>query len=161
MYSLLKRNQQKDKTTTHLTHTQLRHHFIFRIQNHRHRHRVGPTRNRRSFQFSTFRTGQQAKHCRLSSTLHRGRRINTSNHKHSSFTKPLISEYFTKEEGREAQQSLVRPVENGNVVKGKEIEEKRRKEEERYNERKEEEREGQLTAEVERRRRREEEDERR
>ncbi|KAK2946596.1 hypothetical protein BLNAU_18509 [Blattamonas nauphoetae] len=48
MYSLLKRNQQKDKTTTHLTHTQLRHHFIFRIQNHRHRHRVGPTRNRRN-----------------------------------------------------------------------------------------------------------------
>ncbi|KAK2950751.1 hypothetical protein BLNAU_4898 [Blattamonas nauphoetae] len=43
MYSLLKRNQLKDKTTTHLTHTQLRHHFIFRIQNHRHPHRVGPT----------------------------------------------------------------------------------------------------------------------
>ncbi|KAK2959215.1 putative Dual specificity phosphatase, catalytic domain containing protein [Blattamonas nauphoetae] len=88
----------KDKTTTHLTHTQLRHHFIFLIQNHRHPHRVGPTRNRRRFQFSTFQTSSRTDwptSKTLQTLIHASSRpthLNTSNHKHSSFTKPLISD---------------------------------------------------------------------
>ncbi|KAK2947104.1 hypothetical protein BLNAU_17956 [Blattamonas nauphoetae] len=102
-------DQQLTQMTTHPTHTQLRSHCIFHLQNHRNTHRVGPSHNYRLCQFSHFRP-------RLPNTSQTRQQIEQTGQQAKHSFERAISEWLTKEEAREARQSLVQPVDNGNVV---------------------------------------------